>query len=76
MLCVVTLSVFFPSFTSSAVVCANPSAGKNPSTAADSQIFFTVILPKLTLGYLITLAPTGYDLLHTIAADARRDAFQ
>src|SRR5260221_10190484 len=40
MLWVVTLSLFLPSFTSSCVVCANPSAGQELSNAAHSKIFF------------------------------------
>src|SRR6266852_4958665 len=40
MLWVVTLSLFLPSFTSSCVVCAHPSAGQELSNAAHSKIFF------------------------------------
>src|ERR1700688_1112339 len=47
MLWVVTLSLFLPSFTSSWLVCANPSAGQEPSNAAHSKIFFMIGLPRL-----------------------------
>src|SRR5579863_3629656 len=42
MLWVVTFSMFLPSFTSSSVVCANPSAAPKPSSIPHSQIFFMI----------------------------------
>src|SRR6476659_7505929 len=45
MLWVVTFSVFLPSFTSSSVVWANPSAAQKPSRVPPSQMFFMIDLP-------------------------------
>src|SRR5712671_3384487 len=49
MLWVVTFSVFLPSFTSSWVVWANPSAGQEPSNAAHSTIFFMIGPPEIEI---------------------------
>src|SRR6266567_3356051 len=49
MLWVVTFSVFLPSFTSSWVVWANPSAGHEPSNAAHSTIFFMMGPPEIEI---------------------------
>src|SRR5882672_5973831 len=55
MLWVVTLSLFLPSFTSSWVVCAHPSAGQELSNAAHSKIFFMTVLPRLCLRSFVPL---------------------
>src|SRR6266853_5736928 len=67
MLCVVTFSAFLPSFTSSSVVWANPSAAQKPTSVAYSQMFFMIGLPWLKF---MTFKTSGVD--HRIAPAYQR----